>query len=159
MDYEEYRLAEAIKLVERHGYIVRRPSEANIPVVLEVPEYQRHPYSIDVRADTILNGTPYAFAQTFPVEMILRRDDPRFREEELPRIFSRELGHYIADQMCTSLAAQVEEKITSLIPPETMSLDEIVTHIAMALGTSKHRIEPRFYDENDQRIPLNRKAS
>lgn len=148
---DEDELFYMIQTLEANGYVVRKPSEAKLTTVLEV-EYPHDPYEIGIRLDTVLNGVPYATTKRFPAEMVLSREQPSFREEALPRMFADMLGRYISQQMLDGIADQVKEKIEPLVPEERMGLDEIVSHIASALGTTKHRIEPRFYDEDDNRI-------
>ena len=141
-----------IERLEAAGYVVRKPSEADLESVLEIEQPGRHsPYEIGIRVDTVFNGVPYALMQRFPIEMVLNPDIADFRERDLPRIFANKLGHHLADKLMAGIAAQVETKIKPLVPEKRMSLDEIVGFIANALQTTKHRIEPRFYDENDNR--------
>lgn len=149
-DYHETQ--HAIRVLENAGYIIRKPSEANLPVVLEAVPSPNDPWQLAVRADMMMNGTPFCLQQTFPIELVLNQDDDRFRTQDLPRIMGSKLGHYLAERLAENIASQVAEKITPLVPEKHMSLDEIVSLIAAALGTSKHRIEPKFYDENDARI-------
>lgn len=149
---DEWEVREAILLLEGNGYIVRKPSEAELPVSLEVmPPDERSCYEIGVRADTKLNGVPYAFVQRFPVDRLLDPDDSEFRDNVLPRIMGKELGYYIAGKLSEGLAAQVKSKINPLVPEKRMSLNEIVGFIAYSLGTSKHRIDPQHFDESDNR--------
>lgn len=151
----DWEIAHCIRILESVGYIIRKPSEADISVVLEVePHGERSFYDIGIRADTTINDVTYAFAQRFPVELVLNQDDASFREKTLPEIMGRELGRYIGDRLTHGLTEQVKAKIEPLVPEKQMGLNEIVSFIADALGTSKHRIEPRFYDDNDNRRPV-----
>ena len=149
---ENYEIQYAIRVLENAGYIIRKPSEANLPVVLEAVPCPHNIWHLAVRADMMMNGTPFCFQQTFPIELVLNQDDDRFRTQDLPRIMGSELGHYLAERLAENIASQVAEKITPLVPEKRMSLAGIVSFIAEALGTSKHRIEPKLYDENDARI-------
>ena len=114
MSIDDYEIAHSISVLERNGYIVRKPSEADVPVVLKVlsDELWR---TVDVRADALINGETCALIERFPIELVLGQD-PKFREQHLPHIIGRKLGSYIADKLAADLALQVEEKINPLVP-------------------------------------------
>lgn len=153
-DYEQREARMWIERLEAAGYVVRKPSEADLESVLEIEQPGRHSfYEMGIRLDTMFNGTPYALMQRFPFEMVLDPDDSRFREHDLPRIFANEIAHHLADKLMPGIVAQVKAKIDPLVPEKRMSLDEIVSFIANALGTTKHRVDPTHYDEKDQRKP------
>lgn len=151
---DEWELARMVRTLEANGYVVRRPSEADIESVLEVaPPERPFCYEIGVRLDTKFNGVPFALLKYFPIEHLLHPDDGEFREKVLPQIMSREIAHHLAERMIPCIADQVEKKIKPLVPEKRMSLDEIVSFIAGALRTTKHRVDPRHYGEKDQRKP------
>lgn len=149
---DEWELAHMVRTLEANGYVVRRPSEADIESVLEVaPPERAFCYEIGVRLDTKFNGVPFALLKYFPIEPLLHPDDGEFREKVLPQVMSREIAHHLAERMIPCIADQVEKKIKPLVPEKQMPLDEIVSFIAAALRTTKHRIDPKHYDENDNR--------
>lgn len=151
---DEWELSHMIRTLEANGYVVRRPSEADLDSVLEVaPPTQPYQHEIGVRLDTKFNWTHFALLKYFPIELLLHPDDSEFRDKVLPQVMSREIAHHLAERMIPGIAAQVEAKIKPLVPEKRMSLDEIVSFIAHALGTTKHRVDPRHYDEKDQRKP------
>lgn len=145
-----------IETLEGNGYVVRRPSEADLDSVLEIEKpgtgSAYHYGNIGLRLDTVFNGVPYALLERVPIELLLHQDDASFREQEIPRMFGRKMAHYIADRFMPGIVAQVATKIKPLVPEKRMSLEEIVSHIASALYTTKHRIDPVNFDENDNQI-------
>lgn len=150
---DERELARMVRTLEANGYVVRRPSEAAIESVLEVaPPEKPFQFEIGVRLDTKFNGTPFALLKYFPIELLFDPDDAEFREKALPQIMSREIAYHLAERMIPCIVDQVEKKIKPLVPEKRMSLDEIISFIAHALGTSKHRIDPKRYDEDDNPI-------
>ena len=150
---DPHELRMMIETLEANGYIVRKPSEADLESVLEVERpVDRFNYEMDIRLDTTFNGVPYALMRRFPFELVLDPDNAEFRENALPRIFANEIAHYLADKLMPGIATQVEAKIKPLVPERRMGRDEIVSHFAAALRATKHRIEPRRYDKDDNRL-------
>ena len=149
----DWELARMIRALETNGYVVRRPSEADLESVLEVvPPEKPFQFEIGVRLDTKFNGTPFALLKYFPVELLLHTDDAEFREKALPQIMSREIAYHLAERMIPCIVDQVEKKIKPLVPEKRMSLDEIISFIAHALEIPKHRVDPKRYDEDDNPI-------
>lgn len=136
-DEREVRLA--IQYLEHFGYVVRKPSEAHLPIVLEVDQSSSR-YEVGVRLDTVFNGVPYALRQSYPVEYLLAQDG-HFRDKDLPKIMADELAYFISDKFRESIATQVKEKITPLVPETKMSLDEIASYVSTALRVPMHRLE------------------
>lgn len=142
MSAGRWEINHAIELLEREGYLVRKPSEAALPVVLEVPAHQRSPYEVDVRIDAVLNGKTCRLSKPFPFDLLLNQDDDTFRRKDLPQILSRHLAHFMADSMAPMIAAQVKEKIDPLVPEKRMSLAEIESYLAWALRDCRTEKEP-----------------
>ena len=142
-----------ITALEAAGYVVRKPSEVELPVVIEpvLDDERFTQYSIAVRADCKINGKDLCWLERFPIDLVLSQDDEDFRANHLPRIIARSLADFISDGMVGAIKEQVKEKIDPLVPEKKMSLEEIVSFIAAALGTSKHRIDPQHFDERDRR--------
>lgn len=139
--------------LEAAGYVVRKPSEVELPVVIEpvLDDDRFTQYSIAVRADCKINGQNLCWLKRFPIDLVLNQDDDDFRSNHLPRIIARSLADFISDGMVGAIKAQVKDKIDPLVPEKKMGLEEIVSFIAEALGTSKHRIDPQHFDEQDRR--------
>ena len=65
MSIDDYEIAHSISVLERNGYIVRKPSEADVPVVLKVLPDELWK-TVDVRADVLINGETCALIERFP---------------------------------------------------------------------------------------------
>ena len=139
MSVVDFNIIYAIETLERAGYIVRKPVEASIPVVLEVRTTgERMPLQhVGLRADMMLNGVPVALVEHYPVDMLLSQD-PDFRNNFVPRKISRMLANYLADAMLPGIRDQVKEKVTPLVPEPQMSRAEIEAFIKNALGSLGH---------------------
>jgi hypothetical protein len=133
MRVSQWEINHSIDLLEREGYLVRRPSEIALPVTLEVVPHQSSPYEVSVRADAVFNGVPCYLAQSFPVERLLDPDSDEFRTHAVPQIMSSALARFMADSLREGIAEQVEKKIKPLVPEKRMSLFEIESYIAWAL--------------------------
>jgi hypothetical protein len=137
-----WEIGRAIEVLERAGYVVRRPSEVSLPVTLEVPEHQRNLYAVDVRVDALLNGQTCCISQSFPPDLLLNPDDNEFRTRDLPLILSRKLSQFMADSLAAGIAAQVKTKIEPLVPEKRMSLHEIESYLEWALRDCRAEKEP-----------------
>jgi hypothetical protein len=131
-----------IDLLEREGYLVRRPSEVKLPVTLEVVPHRHSPWEVSLRADAIFNGVPCCLAQSFPADRLLDPDNDDFRSRAVPQIMSRELARFMADSLRGELTEQVKSKVNPLVPEKRMSLMEIESYLAWALRDCRAEKEP-----------------
>jgi len=137
-----YEINYCIDLLEREGYLIRRPSEVKLPVTLEVVPHQHSAWEVSLRADAIFNGVPCYLAQSFPADRLLDPDSDEFRTRAVPQIMSNALAHFMADSLREGLSEQVKSKIEPLVPEKRMGLMEIESYLAWALRDCRAEKEP-----------------
>lgn len=137
MKKSEWEILEAIDLLERRGYVVRKLAEADIESVLEVVPLPEDCYRVAVRVDATVNGKHMALAERFPAELLLDQDHSEFRHRHAPRILADKLGMFLSGAMLPGIEAQMREKVDPLVPERRMSLAEIQSFIERALKETR----------------------
>lgn len=150
MDWKDWELEKAVRLLESRGFAVRRPSETDWPVVIEIGEGspEGHHGEISVRVDLTHNGEQFVTRRMFPFELACNPDSDDFRTGPMPQMLADELGHYIAQRMLPLITAQIKDKIKPFVPEKRLSLAEIEGFIAMALDSryTREEVEAAYPD-------------